>query len=226
MSSTLPVRAIPSRAAAARRRGPGLRPTTVNETFLTSPRTRGRIASRKCSTASSFGSQSMDPMKTSDVSSSRDVPGAKYERSTPVGIARTRAAGARAASSAASSSDTATVSVAREHARASAARSLRHSTSRRGRRQGLVSTRASLLQIRCSTLCAKKSVGTGPGRTMFAVPTRKSATHRSTAPPSRRRRTSSRNPGTTDFRRSTGWVVSQERASARANPALPRLGRA
>jgi hypothetical protein len=55
----------PHRAAASRSRVEGLRPTTVKVVSGTLARIDGRIASRKYVTASSFGCQSIEPLKTS-----------------------------------------------------------------------------------------------------------------------------------------------------------------
>src|SRR5439155_363256 len=79
--------------------------------------------------------------------------GAKYVVSTPVGIADTVAPGASEASSARSASDTARVSFACRHARASYRRILRHSSSRSARCPG-GTFRLKRFQIMYSTLCS------------------------------------------------------------------------
>ena len=94
----------------------------------------------------------MEPTKTRDAGASREPFGTKKAVSTPVGIEQIAAPGAFVASSSRSRSDTAIVRLAREHARASAQRIFRHSTSSSVRLQGRVSTRLRRFQMTCSTL--------------------------------------------------------------------------
>ena len=86
-SATVPVTRTSAAFAAARSRALGFRPTTVSDTPGTARRIAGSTASRNCSTASSFGYQSIDPVKTSRCGSSGAASGAKYDVSTPVGTA-------------------------------------------------------------------------------------------------------------------------------------------
>ena len=151
-SLTVPVTRTPGIAVSRFTRGPGFFPTTVRDTSGTASRMRGNTASVKCRMQSSLGNQSMEPVNTSAPRVSCDPLGVKYVVSTPVGIVQTLASGAWEASSERSASETATVSRARVQARASYRRIFRHSSSRRARRHGRVSTRPSRCQIMCSTL--------------------------------------------------------------------------
>src|SRR5581483_4911 len=65
-SSTRPVTSIAASSASFFTAGVGARPTIVKRTSGSSPRTSGRISRAKNCMASSFGSQSIEPVKTSD----------------------------------------------------------------------------------------------------------------------------------------------------------------
>ncbi len=73
----------------------------------------------KWRTASSFGYQSIEPVNTRRPGTSSSPRGAKYAVSTPLGTAHTVAPGEIARSRSRSACETAIVSVARAHARAS-----------------------------------------------------------------------------------------------------------
>jgi hypothetical protein len=83
----VPVTRTSAAFAAARSRALGFLPTTVSEASGTARRIAGSTASRKCSTASSFGYQSIEPVKTSRCGTSGAAPGQKNDVSTPVGTA-------------------------------------------------------------------------------------------------------------------------------------------
>jgi len=85
-SSTVPVTLIPS-AASARTAGVGARPTIDSDTRGSCSRISGRISAQKYFIASSFGSQSMEPVNTrrgSALASRGSEAGTKYSVSTPV----------------------------------------------------------------------------------------------------------------------------------------------
>ena len=91
-SSTRPVtRIFGSSRLNAVRAGKGFRPTTVSTTSGHEARIFGRISRTKYFIASSFGSQSIDPLNTRWYGSGfiATFDGRKYSVSTPVGMSRT-----------------------------------------------------------------------------------------------------------------------------------------
>jgi hypothetical protein len=88
----------------------------VNVAPGTARRTTGKTCSTKCTTASSFGSQSIEPVKTRSCGSRGAVPlGRKNAVSTPVGTADTLSTPYPAAIVSRSLSETATTWSKRRH---------------------------------------------------------------------------------------------------------------
>ena len=171
----------------------------------------------KCRIASSFGYQSIEPVKTSVAGISRACrSGAKYAVSTPVGIARMRAPGAaggqqravrrrrpRASARAARRRAPRTAASSAIRARGAPAASGRRSTSR----EALPDHVLDVVLEEDRRHAARRAARSAP----------RPGSRRRRRPPRPRRaaaRTSRRGRGTAHFQRSTGSGDSHERASA------------
>src|SRR5213594_3379888 len=108
MSSTAPVTRIPWLCRYRTSDGAGLRPTTHHSAWGTLRLIRGRTSRAKNVTPSTFGSQSITPVKTITLGAGGVPAGANQSVSTPLGTTEVDSSGADRLSSARSTSETTT----------------------------------------------------------------------------------------------------------------------